>query len=121
VIRSNFEKCLEKNHKRRNSEMIKILIVDDCAILRRGLKEILVHELPGVVCGEAEDARQVLAQIQSRDWDIVMLDITMPGRSGLEVLKDVKAMRPKLLVLILSMHSEDQYGKRVFRAEPRVT
>jgi two-component system, NarL family, invasion response regulator UvrY len=116
LIRSNFEKCLEKNHKRRNSEMIRILIVDDCAILRRGLKKILVHELPGVVCGEAEDARQVLAQIQSRDRDIVMLDITMPGRSGREVLKDVKVMRPKLPVLILSTHSEDQYGKRVFRA-----
>jgi two-component system, NarL family, invasion response regulator UvrY len=96
--------------------MIRILIVDDYAILRRGLKEILVHELPGAVCGEAEDAQQVLAQIQSRDWDIVILDITMPGRSGLEVLKDVKADRPKLPVLILSMHSEDEYGKRVFRA-----
>jgi two-component system invasion response regulator UvrY len=96
--------------------MIGILIVDDYAILRRGLKEILVHELPGVVCGEAEDAEQVLAKIKSRDWDIVMLDIAMPGRSGLEVLKDIKTMRPELPVLVLSMHSEDQYGKRVLRA-----
>ena len=96
--------------------MIRILIADDHAILRRGLKEILVRELPDVVCGEAEDAQQVVAQVQSQHWDLVMLDITMPGRSGLEVLKDVKAMRPKLPVLILSTHSEDQYGKRVFRA-----
>lgn len=96
--------------------MIRILIADDHGILRRGLKEILVRELPGVVCGEAEDAQQVMAQIQSGDWDLVMLDITMPGRSGLDVLKDLKAMRPKLPVLVLSMHPEDQYGKRVLRA-----
>ena len=96
--------------------MIRILIADDHAILRRGLKEILVRELQGAVCGEAEDAQQVVAQIQSHDWDLVMLDITMPGRSGLDVLKDLKVMRPKLPVLVLSMHPEDQYGKRVLRA-----
>ena len=96
--------------------MIRILIADDHAILRRGLKEILVRELTDAVCGEAEDAQQVVAQIQSHDWDLVMLDISMPGRSGLDVLKDLKAMRPKLPVLVLSMHPEDQYGKRVLRA-----
>ena len=96
--------------------MIRILIADDHAILRRGLKEILVRELPEVVCGEAEDAQQVLMQVQSDDWDLVMLDITMPGRSGLDVLKDLQTMRPKLPVLVLSMHPEDQYGKRVLRA-----
>jgi DNA-binding NarL/FixJ family response regulator len=96
--------------------MIRILIADDHAILRRGLKEILVRELPDVVCGEAEDAQQVVAQVQSQHWDLVMLDITMPGRSGLDVLKDLKAMRPKLPVLVLSMHPEDQYGKRVLKA-----
>ena len=96
--------------------MIRILIADDHAILRRGLKEILVRELPGVVCGEAEDAQRVVAQVQSQDWDLMMLDITMPGRSGLDVLKDIKALRPKLPVLVLSMHPEDQYGKRVLKA-----
>ncbi len=96
--------------------MIRILIADDHAILRRGLKEILVRELPDVVCGEAEDAQQVVAQVQSQHWDLVMLDITMPGRSGLDVLKDLQTMRPKLPVLVLSMHPEDQYGKRVLRA-----
>jgi two-component system invasion response regulator UvrY len=96
--------------------VIRILIADDHAILRRGLKEILVRELPGVVCGEAEDAQEVVAQVQSGDWDLVMLDITMPGRSGLDVLKDLKTMRPKLPVLFLSMHPEDQYGKRVLKA-----
>lgn len=96
--------------------MIRVLIADDHAILRSGLKEILGHELKDVVCGEAEDARQVLLQVQSGDWDLVMLDITMPGRSGLDVLKDIKAVRPKLPVLVLSMHPEDQYGKRVLKA-----
>ncbi|HZW80202.1 MAG TPA: response regulator transcription factor [Candidatus Deferrimicrobiaceae bacterium] len=96
--------------------MIRVLIADDHAILRSGLKEILVHELKDVVCGEAEDARQVLLQVQSGDWDLVMLDITMPGRSGLDILKDLKAVRPKLPVLVLSMHPEDQYGKRVLKA-----
>jgi two-component system invasion response regulator UvrY len=96
--------------------VIRILIADDHAILRRGLKEILVRELPGVVCGEAEDAQQVVAQVQSHEWDLVMLDITMPGRSGLDVLKDIQALRPRLPVLVLSMHPEDQYGKRVLKA-----
>lgn len=96
--------------------MIRVLIADDHAILRSGLKEILGHELKDVVCGEAEDARQVLLQVQSGDWDLVMLDITMPGRSGLDILKDIKAVRPKLPVLVLSMHPEDQYGKRVLKA-----
>jgi len=94
----------------------RILIADDHAILRRGLKEILVRELADVVCGEAGDAQQVVAQIQKHDWDLVMLDITMPGRSGLDVLKDIKAMHSKLPVLVLSMHPEDQYAKRVLRA-----
>jgi len=96
--------------------VIRILIADDHAILRRGLKEILVRELEGAVCGEAEDAQQVLAQIRNCEWDLVMLDITMPGRSGLDVLKDLKAMCPKLPVLVLSMHPEDQYGKRILKA-----
>ena len=96
--------------------MRRILIADDHAILRRGLKEILVRELADVVCGEAGDAQQVVAQIQKHDWDLVMLDITMPGRSGLDVLKDIKAMHSKLPVLVLSMHPEDQYAKRVLRA-----
>jgi len=96
--------------------VIRILIADDHAILRRGLKEILVRELEGAVCGEAEDAQQVLVQVQNCEWDLVTLDITMPGRSGLDVLKDLKAMCPKLPVLVLSMHPEEQYGRRILKA-----
>lgn len=96
--------------------MIRVLIADDHAILRRGLEEILVRELEGVVCGEAENAQQVFAQFQNHAWDLVILDLTMPGRSGLDVLRDLKRTRPKVPVLMLSMHPEDQYGKRVLKA-----
>jgi two-component system invasion response regulator UvrY len=96
--------------------LTRILIADDHAILRRGLKEILMRELEGAVCGEAENAEQVLAQVRNQEWDVVILDVTMPGRSGLDVLRDLRAIHPKLPVLVLSMHPEDQYGKRILKA-----
>ncbi len=96
--------------------MIRVLIADDHAILRKGLREILMRALQGAVCGEANDAEQVVAQVQSREWDVVILDVSMPGRSGLDVLRDLKVLRPKLPILVLSMHPEDQYGKRILKA-----
>ena len=96
--------------------MIRILIADDHAILRRGLMEILMREFPDAVCGEAENAQQVIALAGSKDWDVVILDISMPGRSGIEILTDLKLAQPKLPVLVLSMHPEGQYGKRVLKA-----
>jgi len=95
---------------------MRILIADDHPILRRGLKDILRRDLEGAVFGEAENAQQVLSEVQSQDWDLVILDVTMPGRSGLDVLRDLQALRPKLPVLVLSMHPEDQLGKRVLKA-----
>ncbi|HTS69917.1 MAG TPA: response regulator transcription factor [Terriglobia bacterium] len=96
--------------------MIRVLIADDHAVLRLGLIEILTRELKDVVCGEAENAAQVVAQVQDHNWDLVILDLTMPGRSGLDSLAELKRMRPKLPVLVLSMHPEEQYGKRVLQA-----
>ena len=96
--------------------MIQILIVDDYPILRRGLKDILERELRDVRIAEAGTAEQALTQLDSEKWDLVILDITMPGRSGVDVLRHLKALRPKLPVLVLSMHPEDQYGKRVLKA-----
>jgi two-component system invasion response regulator UvrY len=95
---------------------MKVLIADDHAIVRRGLKLILSEEFSRIVFGEARNGQEVLDQVWKQDWDIVVLDITMPGRSGLEVLKELKQLRPKLPVLILSMHSEDQFGMRVLKA-----
>ena len=96
--------------------MTKVLIADDHAILRRGLIEILTHEIKDATCGEAENAEQVLALVQTQEWDVVILDVTMPGRSGIDILADIKHARPRLPVLVLSMHPEDQYGKRVLKA-----
>jgi two-component system invasion response regulator UvrY len=96
--------------------MIKVLIADDHAIVRGGLKEILVRHLESVECGEAENAEQALAQVRAHPWDLLILDITMPGRSGLDILADVKLLRPELPVLVLSMLPEDQFGKRVLKA-----
>ncbi|MGO8818768.1 MAG: response regulator [Terriglobia bacterium] len=96
--------------------MIRVLIADDHAILRRGIIEILRSAFEDTVCGEAENAEQVLAQIEIHGWDLVILDVTMPGRSGIDVLADLKRLHPKLPVLVLSMHPEDQYAKRVLRA-----
>jgi two-component system invasion response regulator UvrY len=96
--------------------VIRVLIADDHAIFRRGLSEILVRALNDAICGEAENANQVLIQVQTRNWDLVILDITMPGRSGLDVLGDLVRVKPKLPVLVLSMHPEDHYGTRVLKA-----
>jgi DNA-binding NarL/FixJ family response regulator len=99
--------------------VIRVLIADDHAILRGGLKEILVRHLEGAVCGEAENAQEVLTQVQRHPWDVLILDISMPGRSGLDILSDLKLAQPKLPILVLSMHSEDQYAKRVLKAGAR--
>lgn len=96
--------------------MIRVLIADDHAILRRGLKEILLHEFHNATCGEAGEAQQVISQVRSHPWDLIILDVSMPGRSGFDLLSDLRELRPELPVLVLSMHPEDQYGKRALRA-----
>jgi DNA-binding NarL/FixJ family response regulator len=96
--------------------MIRILIADDHAILRRGLRGILERELDRPVFGEAENARQVLEAVDREDWDLLILDISLPGRSGLDALRDLRSRRPALPVLVLSMYAEEQYGKRVLKA-----
>ena len=96
--------------------MIRVLIVDDHAILRRGLRALLSDEFHGAAFGEASNARQALEQLRKGKWDVALLDITMPGKSGLELLKDFKAARPKLPVLVLSAHAEDQFAIRVLKA-----
>ena len=96
--------------------MKRILIVDDHAILRRGLRALLSDEFHGAAFGEASDARQAMEQLRKDKWDVVLLDIALPGKSGLDILKEFKAARPKLPVLILSAHPEDQFAIRVLKA-----
>ncbi len=97
-------------------EKIKILIADDHAIVREGLKQIVAEEKDILVAGEAENSDQMMDLLEKEKWSLVVLDINMPGKSGLEALKDIKLQYPGLPVLILSMFSEDQYGIRAIKA-----
>jgi DNA-binding NarL/FixJ family response regulator len=96
--------------------MIRILIADDHDILRAGLKHILQESGDIVVAGEASDGYQVLAQVRLGRWDAVVLDLSMPGKSGIELIKQIKLEFPKLPILILSMYKEDIYAVRALKA-----
>jgi two-component system invasion response regulator UvrY len=96
--------------------MYKIIIADDHTIVREGLKLMLAQEFSDAQIGEAMDAVSLLRAVREQDWNLVILDIGMPGRSGLEVLKDLQYERPHLPVLVLSMHPEEQFAMRVLRA-----
>lgn len=96
--------------------MTAILIADDHAVVRRGLIELLTDALPGARFGECESAADTVVAARTGTWDLVVLDLSLPGRSGLDVLKDVKAARPKLPVLILSMYPERQFAVRALKA-----
>ncbi len=93
-----------------------ILIADDHAVVRRGLKEILAESLPGTSFTEAGNADEALGILAKRPTSLVVLDINMPGRSGLDVLKDVKRIYPRLPVIVLSVQPEEQYAMRCLRA-----
>ena len=95
---------------------MKILITDDHAVLRRGLKQILEDGFGKIQFGEAANAGEAIAAVAKEHWDLVVLDITMPGRSGLDALKEIKTIKPNMRVLVLSVHSEDQFAVRVLKA-----
>jgi len=96
--------------------MIKVCVVDDHAVVREGLKRIIAENPGMAVTAEAGDGHEALKIIQTQPCDVVLLDITMPNKSGLDVLKELHANTPRLPVLVLSMHAEDQYAVRVLRA-----
>lgn len=98
------------------SRRLRVLIVDDHPVVRRGLKEILAEAPDVAEVGEAQDPRQARDLASSHRWDVVVLDLGLPGRGGLEVLKDLHQDQPNLPVLILSMQAEDQYAVRALRA-----
>jgi DNA-binding NarL/FixJ family response regulator len=96
--------------------MQRILIVDDHAVVRDGLKKMLDEQPGAVTFGEASTAPEALRLLREQDWDVVVLDLSLRDRSGLEILKELKQIRPRLPVLILTMHSEEQYARRAFKA-----
>lgn len=95
---------------------LRILIADDHPVVRRGLKEILADAPEIAEIGEAEHPQQILDSAQAGQWDVVILDLGLPGRGGIDVLRELQQLKPKLPVLILSMQPEDQYAVRALRA-----
>jgi two-component system, NarL family, invasion response regulator UvrY len=99
-----------------STSMVKVFIADDHPIVREGLKLILAKTADMSVVGEAADGQELLTKLRTCSADVILLDISMPGRSGLDVLKQIKAKWPKTRLLVLSLHPEDQYAMRVLRA-----
>jgi two-component system invasion response regulator UvrY len=96
--------------------MLKVLIADDHAVVRQGLRRIL-NDIPELgVVAEADDGQSALNLVRSEPWDVLVLDLSMPGRGGLDILKDVRRERPETRVLVLSMHPEDQFAVRMLKA-----
>lgn len=96
--------------------MIRVLVADDHTIVREGLKQILSDTPDIEVAGEAANAKEVISKVSDNDYDLVLLDISFPGRSGIDILKQLKCLKPKLPILILSMYPEEQYAVRSLKA-----
>lgn len=96
--------------------MLRILIADDHTVVRKGLKQILLDEFPNAEIEEVPDAEELVKKVMQAKWDIVVSDLSMPGRSGLDALQQVKLSHPDLPVLILSIHPEEQYALRALKA-----
>lgn len=96
--------------------MIRLLIADDHAIVRNGLKQLLAETTDLQVVDEADSGHAVMEKIRQNQYDMLLTDMSMPGRNGLDLIKQVKAEVPKLPILVLSMHKEEQYAMRAFRA-----
>ncbi len=96
--------------------MIRILVADDHTVVRRGLRQILLEGFPGALVEEVGDAEDLIKNVIKAEWDVVISDLSMPGRSGLDALQQIKQLHPNLPVLILSIHPEEQYALRVLKA-----
>jgi DNA-binding NarL/FixJ family response regulator len=95
--------------------MTRILIADDHELVRRGLRQILAETFSDLAAEEAADGGQTLLAVEKQSWDLVLLDINLPGRSGIEVLQDLKRLRPQLRVIVVSAHAEKDYAVRAFK------
>ncbi len=98
------------------STVNRIIIADDHVIFREGLKQVIATTANMIVADEAGTGQELLQKVQEHDYDLVILDISMPGRNGLDTLIDLKRLRPKLPVLVLSMHPEEQYALRAYKS-----
>jgi DNA-binding NarL/FixJ family response regulator len=96
--------------------MIRIVIADDHTIVREGLKQLLSAAADLRVIGEAQNGHDVLKQVRENDFEVLLLDMSMPGKSGIDLIKQVRAEKPKLRILVLSMHEEEQYAVRALKA-----
>ena len=96
--------------------MIKILIADDHPVVRRGLRQILTEDPELHVAGEASTPAEILAKVSAERWDVILLDISLPGRSGIELIAPIRSERPEARVLILTVFAEEQYAVRAIRA-----
>ncbi|MGH2437731.1 MAG: response regulator, partial [bacterium] len=95
---------------------LRILLVDDHPIVRRGLRDILADSFSGSMIHEVGSGREALEHIRSHPWDVMILDLSLPDGSGLDVLKHVRQLQPRMPVLILSMHTADQFARRAVAA-----
>ena len=94
---------------------MKFLIADDHSVTRPGVKQILLEQFVGSSFGETQDSRETLERVSKQNWDLLLLDINMPGRGGIDLIKQIRAQRPKLPILILTMYSDDQHAVRAFK------
>ena len=99
--------------------MIRVLLADDHSMVRAGLRELLTATGDISVVGEATNGQEVLTAVREGGFEVLVLDMSMPGRSGIELIKLIKAEQPKLRILVLSMHSEEQYAVRAVRTGSR--
>jgi DNA-binding NarL/FixJ family response regulator len=96
--------------------MIRILLVDDHPIARQGIRTVLTDRVKDAIVGEASDAPSALEQVRANEWDLMITDISMPGMSGLELIKETRRLRPELPTLVLSMHPASQFARRALSA-----
>jgi two-component system invasion response regulator UvrY len=95
---------------------MRILIADDHAIVRKGIRQLLLEEYPSATIEEVGDSENLISKTNTEDWDVVICDLDMPGRSGLDAMQQIRAMHPKLPVLIMSIYPEEQYARRLLKA-----
>ena len=94
----------------------RILVADDHPVVRLGLRDLLTEQFAGVTVGEARTIPELLEQVRAKEWDILVLDISLPGANGLDALRTLKQIRPNLPVLVLTIHPEDQFGVRALKS-----